>query len=884
MDLFSLVAKLTLDADEYEQALRQAESEGQSFDGNVEGTIDANDEYTPVVDEAEDTADNFDGDASGTLTGTDDYTDEEKAAQTSADEFDGDVEGDIDGEDDYSAEVDIAQASADSFDGDVDGTLSGKDDYTDDKNTAQSAANAFDGDVDGTLSGKDEYSDDEGTAQASANAFDGDVDGTVTGTDAYSDDVEAAQDSANDFDGDRGGTISGTDDYSEIESAAQESADDFDGDVEGNIDGEDDYSAEVDTAQASADSFDGDVEGTITVDDEDFNNDMASASSSLSSFESTFSGMTERLAGMLTAAGIVAAIQAISQAFQEAVNSAATYADTVDKGSRALSMSTDAYQVWQHALSQSGADIGDVRRGWLNLTDAIDMATHHTDEWAEDTGEVKKALETLGVNPKNFENTEALFSSVIDVLSTMEAGSQRDSLVTAIFGRNGTQLNALLDSGKKGIQELKDEAYELGLVMSEEDIAKGVSYGDAVANMNAAVEALKQNIVSGLFPLLTDAANMITRIVAFFNGRTNDGGVIEWMSDIDEKTSQAFNQATSDEAKALSLIETLKSMTDETGKCKGNLELWKGIAEELISLCPNLANSFDLPNGKIKDQTKSLEENAKAWFANARAQAVVTALSEKQAALAKQASEIVDKQLEANVAMSEAEGKRALAIKQINKQLENIGMGEVEGYRPEDVAQMSLEQLADLQKRMLSDVFRTGLDVSLKKEIDATLEAGTEALAQYNELTAQIAAMEEALATATEQYQQYAAAADTYLKTIQEGINSIPDTKTVTITVNDPAGIFDGSHAKGLNYVPYDGYVAELHRGEMILNQAQSREYRGGNRGGIDADAIAGIVANAITNALSGMAINMDGSQVGNVVTRQVSQNLASQMRSRRYT
>ena len=28
----------------------------------------------------------------------------------------------------------------------------------------------------------------------------------------------------------------------------------------------------------------------------------------------------------------------------------------------------------------------------------------------------------------------------------------------------------------------------------------------------------------------------------------------------------------------------------------------------------------------------------------------------------------------------------------------------------------------------------------------------------------------------------------------------------------------DGSHASGLNYVPYDGYVAELHRGEMVVN------------------------------------------------------------------
>lgn len=40
-----------------------------------------------------------------------------------------------------------------------------------------------------------------------------------------------------------------------------------------------------------------------------------------------------------------------------------------------------------------------------------------------------------------------------------------------------------------------------------------------------------------------------------------------------------------------------------------------------------------------------------------------------------------------------------------------------------------------------------------------------------------------------------------------------------------------GSHAAGLSYVPYDGYVAELHRGERVLTAAQSREYGGGGGG-----------------------------------------------------
>lgn len=36
----------------------------------------------------------------------------------------------------------------------------------------------------------------------------------------------------------------------------------------------------------------------------------------------------------------------------------------------------------------------------------------------------------------------------------------------------------------------------------------------------------------------------------------------------------------------------------------------------------------------------------------------------------------------------------------------------------------------------------------------------------------------------------------------------------------------DGSHANGLSYVPYDGYIAELHKGEMVLTAQESKKYR----------------------------------------------------------
>lgn len=37
-----------------------------------------------------------------------------------------------------------------------------------------------------------------------------------------------------------------------------------------------------------------------------------------------------------------------------------------------------------------------------------------------------------------------------------------------------------------------------------------------------------------------------------------------------------------------------------------------------------------------------------------------------------------------------------------------------------------------------------------------------------------------------------------------------------------------GSHASGLNYVPFDGYIAELHRGEMVVPAKQADDLRRG--------------------------------------------------------
>lgn len=62
-----------------------------------------------------------------------------------------------------------------------------------------------------------------------------------------------------------------------------------------------------------------------------------------------------------------------------------------------------------------------------------------------------------------------------------------------------------------------------------------------------------------------------------------------------------------------------------------------------------------------------------------------------------------------------------------------------------------------------------------------------------------------------------------------EGVwDSVFGNRTATVTVNKRVTGTSGSHAGGLTYVPYNGYLAELHEGEQVLTKAQASQYRNG--------------------------------------------------------
>ncbi|WP_418920120.1 hypothetical protein [Alistipes putredinis] len=91
------------------------------------------------------------------------------------------------------------------------------------------------------------------------------------------------------------------------------------------------------------------------------------------------------------------------------------------------------------------------------------------------------------------------------------------------------------------------------------------------------------------------------------------------------------------------------------------------------------------------------------------------------------------------------------------------------------------------------------------------------------------------------------------------------------------------SFATGLDYVPYDNFVAKLHAGETILNRADATAYRAGMTGGINTESISQAVAVAVREALDGVGVYMGADRVGDLVTQRVSRNIAKGARAMRY-
>lgn len=256
--------------------------------------------------------------------------------------------------------------------------------------------------------------------------------------------------------------------------------------------------------------------GSIFVNNDEANKSIAETEKKSKGVASTL-GSGVKTAAKWGAAVVGGATTAATGLTALAMKSAST-ADTIDKMSQKIGISREAYQELDFICSQSGMDVNKLQNGMKSLVSAMDGAASGT---ASNVEQFKKLGVTVTDANGNLRNSEDVMWETMEALQNCGNETEKARLATELFGKSGTEMMPLLNGASGSIEEMKNKAHDLGLVLGDEAINNGVKLTDTMDQMKRSLSAVATKLGAGLMPILQQVCQSVIdytpQIQAFFN-------------------------------------------------------------------------------------------------------------------------------------------------------------------------------------------------------------------------------------------------------------------------------------------------------------------------------------------------------------------------------
>lgn len=235
--------------------------------------------------------------------------------------------------------------------------------------------------------------------------------------------------------------------------------------------------------------------GSIFVETDQANESMDKTDSKAKGIATTL-GNGIKTAGAWSAA-LVGGVAAAGTAMLAAGNKFAETTSNIDDMSQKLGLSREGFQEWSYMLEQSGATIDSMKAGMTRLNNSFD-------ELKTGSGAGADAFARLGLSLDDLKgkSQEEIFEATVTALQGITDEGERAAIASDLLGKSAVELAPLLNSGAGGVEEMKKQAHELGIVLGDETIDAGVKFGDTMDQVKAIFTSMATNLMSGLMPTL----------------------------------------------------------------------------------------------------------------------------------------------------------------------------------------------------------------------------------------------------------------------------------------------------------------------------------------------------------------------------------------------
>ena len=217
----------------------------------------------------------------------------------------------------------------------------------------------------------------------------------------------------------------------------------------------------------------------------------------------SFNRMNKSL-GML--GGRIAALGAIG--FGALVKNSLDTADAMQKLSIKTGTSVEALSQLKFAGEQSGVEFKTLAKSMEKMTNAVAEAKAGVSTYAI-------AFNALGVNVEGLAKLkpEQQVEVLADAFSQVTDQTDKTAIAMDIFGARGTQMLQMFKDGSGGIRELRTEAHNLGITLSQDAANGAADANDAINRAKSAMSAMALESTVNLAPAIENLANDLSDLI-----------------------------------------------------------------------------------------------------------------------------------------------------------------------------------------------------------------------------------------------------------------------------------------------------------------------------------------------------------------------------------
>ena len=208
--------------------------------------------------------------------------------------------------------------------------------------------------------------------------------------------------------------------------------------------------------------------------------DTADADKSISKTTDKAEGLGNKFSkGLKTAgkwaAGIVAGAVAVGTAMVKAAKGTAEHMDVIDKGAQRMKVSVQSYQELAHAAELCGVEMSTMERA-----------------------------------AKKLEGTDMNMDDALKEIYALGTAEERSAKASELFGESlAYQMTPMLNASADEMAAMRQEAHDLGLVMSDEAVSNGAKMNDMFSNVESSLTALKDELMAEFMPYIMEILEWI---------------------------------------------------------------------------------------------------------------------------------------------------------------------------------------------------------------------------------------------------------------------------------------------------------------------------------------------------------------------------------------